>query len=68
MADSIETLAAQVYKRGCTLTIDKDKEGTTWNITIHSPHLLPPVKHYMGYKGQTLKALANAVCGRVNFQ
>lgn len=64
MADSIETLATQVYKRGQTLTIDKDAEGTTWTITIHSPHLLPPVHYYAGYKGQSLKSLANAVNGR----
>jgi len=64
MADSIETLATQVYARGQTLVIDKDAEGTSWTITIHSPHLLPPVHYYAGYKGQTLKSLANAVAGR----
>lgn len=63
MADSIETLATQVYARGCTMTIE-NTDGTTWTITIHSPHLLPPVHYYAGYKGQTLKSLANAVNGK----
>jgi hypothetical protein len=62
--DSIETLATQVYARGQSLVIDKDADGTTWTITIHSPHLLPPVHYYAGYKGQTLKSLANAVNGK----
>jgi hypothetical protein len=64
ITDSIETLATQVYKRGQTLSIDKDSEGTTWTITIHSPNLLPPVHYYSGYKGQTLRSLANAVNGK----
>jgi len=64
ITDSIETLATQVYNRGQTLSIDKDSEGTTWTITIHSPNLLPPVHYYAGYKGQTLRSLANAVNGK----
>lgn len=64
MPDPVETLAAQVYKRGETLDISKDQEGTSWTITIHSPHLLPPVHYYCGYKNQSLRSLANAVNGR----
>ena len=64
MADSIETLATQVHARGSTMVIEKDADGTSWTITIHSPNLLPPVHYYAGYKGQTLKSLANAVNGK----